>query len=124
MLTNHGMDSGAPFAALLIGQPTLRHRLRLGVLAALDQRISVRYALTGMTAAETAEYVAHHIKIAGRGDTLFSDDAVTLIHNASRGYPRAINNLAVNALTSAFARQSSIVDEKAARIAISETGAD
>ena len=50
MLTNHEMDSGAPFAALLVGQPSLRHRLRLGVLAALDQRISVRYALSGMTA--------------------------------------------------------------------------
>jgi len=60
----------------------------------------------------------------GGGHTLFSHDAVTLIHNASRGYPRAINNLAVNALTSAFTRNSPIVDEKAARIAISETGAD
>src|SRR5207237_3787336 len=30
MLTNHDMDSGAPFAAVLIGQPTLRQRLRLG----------------------------------------------------------------------------------------------
>jgi type II secretory pathway predicted ATPase ExeA len=47
-----------------------------------------------------------------------------LIHNASRGYPRTINNLAVNALTSAFARNSTIIDEKAARIAISETDAD
>ena len=35
-----------------------------------------------------------------------------------------MNNLAVNALTAAFARDSAIVDEKAARIAISETGAD
>jgi type II secretory pathway predicted ATPase ExeA len=59
-----------------------------------------------------------------RSDTLFSDDAITLIHNAARGYPRAVNNLAINALTAAFARGSSIVDEKAARIAISETGAD
>ena len=94
------------------------------MLAALDQRISVRYALAGMTAAETADYITQHVKIAGRSDTLFSDDAITLIHNASRGYPRAVNNLAVNALTAAFARNSSIVDEKAARIAISETGAD
>ena len=124
MLTNHDMDSGAPFAALLVGQPTLRQRLRLGVLAALDQRISVRYALAGMDPKETAEYISHHLKIAGRTDTLFSADATTLIHNASRGYPRAVNNLAVNALTAAFARDSSIVDEKAARTAISETGAD
>ena len=124
MLTNHDMDSGAPFAALLVGQPTLRQRLRLGVLAALDQRIAVRYTITGMTPEETSNYLSHHLKIAGRTDTLFSNDAITLIHNASRGYPRAINNLAVNALMAAFAKDSSIVDEKAARIAISETGAD
>jgi type II secretory pathway predicted ATPase ExeA len=124
MLTNHDMDSGAPFAAILIGQPTLRHRLRLGVLAALDQRITMRYALAGMSATETGDYITHHTKIAGRTDTLFSDDATTLIHTASRGHPRAVNNLALNALTAAYARNSTIVDEKAARIAISETGAD
>jgi len=95
---------------------------RLGVLAALDQRISVRYAVAGMSAAETADYITHHLKIAGRTDTLFSADAITVIHNASRGYPRAVNNLAVNALTAAFASNNAIVDEKAARIAISETG--
>jgi type II secretory pathway predicted ATPase ExeA len=124
MMTNHEMDSGSPFAALLIGQPTLRHRLRLGVLAALDQRISVRYALAGMTAQDTTGYLTHHLKIAGRADTLFSADAVTVIHNAARGYPRAVNNLAINALTAAFARKSAIVDEKAARIAVTENGGD
>src|SRR5204862_7329842 len=108
---------GARFAAVVIGQPPHRQRLRLGVLAALDQRISVRYALAGMSAKETGDYLTHHGKIAGRSDTLFSDDAISLIHNASRGYPRAINNLAVNALTAAFARNAGIVDEKAARIA-------
>jgi len=69
MLTNHDMDSGTPFAAVLIGQPTLRQRLRLGVLAALDQRISVRYAIAGMDATETGDYITHHLKIAGRSDT-------------------------------------------------------
>ena len=77
-----------------------------------------------MTATETGDYISHHLKIAGRADTLFSTDAITLIHNASRGYPRAINNLAVNALTATFARNQTIVDEKAARTAISETGAE
>ena len=124
MLSNHDMDSGSPFAAVLIGQPTLRHRLRLGVLAALDQRISVRYNLAGMTADDTADYLTHHLTIAGRADTLFSTDAVTLIHNAARGNPRAVNNLAINALTAAFARNSAIVDEKAARTAVTETGGD
>jgi type II secretory pathway predicted ATPase ExeA len=123
-LTNHDMDSGSPFAVILIGQPSLRHRLRLGVLAALDQRIAVRYSIAGMSGADTADYIGHHCKIAGRSDTLFSDDAIGLIHNASRGHPRAVNNLALHALTAAFAADHAIVDEKAARIAISETAAD
>ncbi len=49
MLTNHDMDSAAIFACLLIGQPTLRRKIKLGILAALDQRIAVRYHITGMT---------------------------------------------------------------------------
>ena len=72
----------------------------------------------------TAGYLTHHLKIAGRADALFSGDAVTVIHNAARGYPRAVNNLAINALTAAFARKSAIVDEKAARIAVTENGGD
>ncbi len=124
LLTNHDMDSGSPFAVVLIGQPSLRHRLRLGVLAALDQRIAVRYTIAGMSGTDTADYIGHHCKIAGRSDTLFSQDAIGLIHNASRGHPRAVNNLALHALTAAFAADHSIVDEKAARIAIAETAAD
>jgi transposase InsO family protein len=124
LLTNHDMDAGSPFAVVLVGQPTLRHRLRLGVLAALDQRIAVRYQIGRMSTADTADYIRHHCKIAGRSDTLFSDDAIALIHNASRGHPRAVNNLALHALTAAFAADHAIVDEKAARIAIAEIAAD
>jgi type II secretory pathway predicted ATPase ExeA len=124
MLTNHDMDSGAPFATLLVGQPTLRQRMRLGVLAALDQRIGMRYAMPPMSDQETSDYIQHHIKLAGRADTLFTTDAITVIHTASRGYPRAINNIAVHALTAAYAAGNPIVDEKAARAALTETTTD
>jgi hypothetical protein len=89
-ILSFGEDSGSPFAVILIGQPTLRQRLRLGVLAAPDQRIAVRYQIAGMSTADTADYIRHHYKIAGRSDTLFSDDAIALIHNASRGHSRAV----------------------------------
>ncbi len=65
MLTNHDMDSKTPFATVLIGQPTLRRMIELGVLAALDQRIAVRYQMTGMTADETGSYIRHHLQLAG-----------------------------------------------------------
>ena len=123
-MTNHDIDIGSPFAVLLVGQPTLRQRLRLGVLAALDQRIAVRYTMAGMTDTDTADYIRHHCKIAGRADTLFSDDAIGLIHNASRGHPRAVNNLALHALIAAFAADNAIVDESSTRTAIAEVTAD
>jgi type II secretory pathway predicted ATPase ExeA len=120
MLTNHDLDSRSPFACLLVGQPTLRRKIKLGVLAALDQRIALRYTLPAMTAEETASYIRHHLTLAGRSDTLFSDDAAALIHQTSRGYPRAVNNLALQALIAAFATNKSIVDESSTRTAITE----
>jgi len=73
MLTSAQLDSASPLAVLLIGQPHLRASMKLGVLAALDQRIGVRYAMAPMTPGETSEYLRHHTKLAGRADTLFSD---------------------------------------------------
>jgi type II secretory pathway predicted ATPase ExeA len=120
MLTNHDLDSRCPLACLLVGQPTLRRKIKLGVLAALDQRIAVRYHMPGMTLQETTDYLRHHLALAGRSDTLFSDDAAALIHQTSRGYPRAVNNLALQALLAAFATNKSIVDESSARAAVTE----
>ncbi len=123
-LSNLGMDQTAPFCLLLLGQPTLRHRLRQGVFTALDQRIAVRYAIGGLTPAETHSYVQHHLALAGRSDTLFSDDAVALIHEVSRGLPRQVNNLAISSLIAAFAQNKSIVDESSARAAVAEVSAE
>lgn len=124
LLTNAELDSHSPFAALLVGQPTLRRRIKLGTFAALDQRIALRYAMNGMEPAETKTYLAHHLKLAGRSDPLFSDDAADLIHQVSRGLPRAVNNLAIQALIAAFATNKSIVDEASARAAITEVTTD
>jgi type II secretory pathway predicted ATPase ExeA len=124
LLTNSDMDSHSPFACLLLGQPTLRRRIKLGTFAALDQRITLRYAMNGMTDTETASYIAHHLHLAGRSDTLFSDDATALIHQVSRGLPRAVNNLAVQALVAAYAGNKSIVDESSARADVTEVTAE
>jgi type II secretory pathway predicted ATPase ExeA len=123
-LSNLGMDQTAPFCLLLLGQPTLRHRLRQGTFAALDQRIAVRYTIGGLTTAETTSYVQQHLALAGRSDTLFSDDAVALIHEVSRGLPRQVNNLAISSLIAAFAQNKSIVDESSARAAVAEVSAE
>jgi type II secretory pathway predicted ATPase ExeA len=122
MLTNHDLDSGSPLTILLIGQPTLRRRLRVGDMAALDQRIQLRYHIPApaLTAAEADGYLRAHLALAGRTDTLFSDDAARAIHAHARGLPRAINRLAINALLAAYTAGKTIADESAARTAIAE----
>lgn len=120
MLTNQGMDQDSPLACLLVGQPTLRRTMKLAVLAALEQRTALRYTMPGMTSAETTSYVKHHLNLVGRPDQLFTEDALTLIHTTARGYPRAINNLSLQALVAAFASGKNLVDEAAARSAVSE----
>jgi type II secretory pathway predicted ATPase ExeA len=124
MLTNHDMDARSPLACLLLGQPTLRRRVKLGTLAALDQRIALRYHLDGMDLGETVSYIKHHLKLAGRSDTIFSDDAIGLLHQTSRGIPRAVNNLAIQALVAAFADGKGTVDESSARAAVTEVTGD
>jgi type II secretory pathway predicted ATPase ExeA len=123
-LSNADMDQTAPFTLLLLGQPTLRRRLRLGAFAALDQRVGLRYTISGLDHSETASYIAHHLKLAGRADTLFSDDAIALIHQVSRGLPRQVNNLATQSLIAAFVAGKAIVDESAARAAVTEVSAE
>jgi len=124
MLTNSQMDSRSPLAVLLVGQPTLRRQLKLGTFAALDQRVTMRVSLTGMTNEETASYIAHRLAKAGRGDFVFTEDAIALIHQTARGLPRAVNNLAYLALTAAFFAKKTTVDENAAQKAITEANAE
>lgn len=124
MITNDHMDSRSPAAVILIGQPTLRRRLHQGTMAALDQRITLRVHMEGMDLAETLAYTRHHLGQVGRSDPLFSDDAVAVIHHASRGLPRAVNNLALQGLVATFAADKAIVDESAAKMAVVEVSGD
>lgn len=123
-LTNASMDAVAPFSLVLLGQPVLRRHLRLGSFVALDQRVGLRYAMTGLDLAETGSYIAHHLALAGRSDTLFSSDAVALVHQVSRGLPRMINNLCVQSLVATFVANKAIVDESSARAAVAEVTAE
>lgn len=124
LLTNHELDTESPFATVLLGQPTLATKMKLGTLAALEQRITVRRHMTGMTNEETAGYIHHHLKLVGRSDPLFTDDAITLIHTSSRGKPRAVNRLAISALIAACAAGKNLVDEASARSAVTENTHD
>ena len=123
-MTNAEMDSRSPFALLLVGQPTLARQLRMGIFAALDQRIAVRYQLSPMDLGEAAQYLRHHLALVGRTDPLFADDALARLHKASRGLPRALNNAAVAALIAAASAGKALVDDDCAKMAVAELTRD
>ena len=91
------------------------------MLAALDQRITVRYPMKAMTPDETAGYIRHHLELAGRTDQLFTDDAIAQIHHAARGLPRAVNNIATAALIATAGAGKNLVDDASARAAIARS---
>jgi type II secretory pathway predicted ATPase ExeA len=120
MMTSAEMDSASPVTIILLGQPTLRRMIKNGQLSALDQRISVRYQLAGMTDTETPAYIRHHLQICGRDTPLFTDDSAALIHQVSRGYPRTVNNICRQALLAGWAARKTLIDDNLTRTAISE----
>jgi type II secretory pathway predicted ATPase ExeA/HAMP domain-containing protein len=81
---------------LLAGTPDLTaaiHRVQH-----LDRRVSVRCALAPLNPEQTAQYISYRLSVAGGDASLFSRDAVVLVHQASRGVPRAINDVCDSAM--------------------------
>jgi type II secretory pathway predicted ATPase ExeA len=89
---------------VLAGQPELSDRLNETGLRQLKQRVALRCDLSPLALPETAAYIAFRIRTAG-GDAarLFTREAVTLIHERSRGIPRVVSVICDNALLSGFA---------------------
>ncbi len=84
LLTNFRMDSKNYLSIFLLGPPVLKGRLKLSPYAALKQRISFVYHLTGLEQDETNPYLMHRLKLAGKTESLFTDEAVTLLFHLYR----------------------------------------
>jgi general secretion pathway protein A len=93
-ITNFNGGGRNLVSMVLIGQPNLRSLVES--VPALEQRIGLRYHLRPLaTASETAAYLAHRLHVAGHPNgELFSPEAVSCLHQLSRGVPRSLNRLA------------------------------
>ena len=124
MLSNFETHHTKLLQIVLAGQPRLAAKLAQPQLSQLRQRIAVLSHLEPFTAAETACYIDHRLKVAGhRGKPLFEPDAVSLIAQRSQGIPRNINNICYNSLLVSHSRgqrtvTSEIVREAVARLDI------
>ena len=94
---------------LLVGQPELRAMVRRADLIQFAQRVAASYHLPKLDAAATGGYIASRIRQAGGNPNIFSRQAADLVHQATGGVPRLINQLCDLALTYAFAEDATMV---------------
>jgi general secretion pathway protein A len=89
---------------VLTGQPELADRLNQVSLRQLKQRVALRCVLTPLDKTETGAYIAARIWMASANDlTLFTEEAIDVIYDASRGIPRTISVICDNSLVAGFA---------------------
>lgn len=105
---------------ILVGQPELKAKLSKPAMASLTQRIGVTYHLGAFTIDEVAAYMMHRLSQVGGSINLFTKKAVKLIYETSKGIPRIINLLCDNALVSAFAEDTKIVNRSMVEQVVAE----
>jgi general secretion pathway protein A len=110
LLTNFKMDSFDPFILILAGHSELSRTMEFAVMEPFSQRLSLRYHMPPLGPDETATYVKAHMKLAGASTPIFSNDALSAIHEVTYGIPRRIGRLAEQALTYAMFADSKSID--------------
>ena len=119
-IANLDMDALSPFVCILVGQPDLRTTLRQRIFEAVQQRLTLRYHLTGLDRDELGPYLAHHCRVAGVDRPVFSPAAAELLFQHSHGVPRVVNRLATAALWAAAGQSAEIVDADHVEHAVAE----
>ena len=122
LLTNLETNERKLLQIVLIGQPELRTMLARPELEQLAQRVIARFHLDALTEAESAQYIAHRLAVAGyKGPPPFDPPALRRIHRLARGVPRRLNLLCGRALLGAWANgldrvNRKVVDKAAAEV--------
>ena len=119
-LTQFEQDSKPFLPIILAGQANLVDNLCYRNSQPLASRVVARCHLTGIDLATMAEYLRHHLMIAGVKRMLFDETAVTAIHQASGGLFRKANHLARGALVAAAKADESMVLADHVRLAETE----
>lgn len=114
LLGNVEARAGKALQVVLLGQPGLHETLRLPELASLRQRLAVRVALEPLGLQEAADYLLHHLRVAGgRPERIVADDALELLARGTGGVPRLLNQAAHQALILAAEAGAAQVDVEA-----------
>jgi general secretion pathway protein A len=110
LLTNFEIDSYNALTVLLCGQETLTKKFALSQLAPLANSITVNTQLGTLAKEESFSYVEQRLTQVGGTSGLFTQNALSLTHQASGGIMRSINAIAQGALMKAYLGKSPQVE--------------
>ena len=105
LLTNLETSSEKLVQIVLSGQPELEEKLRAPDVRQLRQRIALWARTHAISLEQTSAYIAQRLLIAGTSERIFDDEAIAVIHRASRGIPRIINLICEHSLILAYVEQ-------------------
>ena len=109
LLSNINAGKDQLLQLILVGQPQLKGLLNRPELLQLAQRVGSDFHLTPLNNEEVRAYIETRLSIAGCDRRLFSNRAMDMIAEQSRGVPRVINVIADTALVYAFSAQESVI---------------
>ena len=112
LLSNIDLGGQVLINTFFVGQLEFRALVDRPENRAVRQRITVSYELLPLSLAETQQYIAHRLKVAGTSRPIFTPEAIGLLHTFSRGYPRLINILCDHALMLGFSGGVDRIDQK------------
>jgi len=112
LATNDFVDRKLNINIILCGQPELKNMIESPQLEQLNQRIRLKFELEGLIARETTDYISYRMAKAGQKLDLFSKNALSRIHQYSKGVPRKINKLCDTSLICAFAADANSITTK------------
>lgn len=95
---NYDFDSLNCFSLALVGEQHLNRTLSKSVHEALRQRIVVHYSFSGLSDAETEQYLLHKLRISGAAHSILGEGTIPAIVGYARGCPRLLDNLMNEAL--------------------------
>jgi general secretion pathway protein A len=119
-LTQFEHDSQSLISIVLLGQIVLLDKLTYRSSQPLASRVVTKTHLRAISREQMVEYLNHHLRVAGVKKPLFSDSAVTAIHQGSGGLLRSANHLARGGLIAAAVEGQDLVQPDHIRIASTE----
>lgn len=102
MFTNINSNKDELLQLVLVGQPELREMVLRGDLTQFAQRVAAAFHLPAMDGPTVEAYIDHRLRVAGAKARIFGIKACSLIHEATGGVPRLVNQLCDLSMVYAF----------------------